>query len=278
MLIVVVALSWCRPWARDDNPSGANGRRRTAPPTALSACTDLATAQRVATAALDSAMTNRDTRRTAGAECLGVSMVAMHTECDWSPTVAPSRVDLADEFLMGSVSHVVLMRHQTLNPSDRPLCPQEEAQLESLVNCFNRAVGPLLSEFRDLRTQEIVALIENGTLAPYPTAEASDEEVGRATAALTRLGVDPSGAKSLASASRKTLHAPPGNHVLHEGSYYPMPPVALLPCSQRSYDQVKSVVLEEMRAVVGWFVANGFGTETADLSRLYARIHERVIE
>lgn len=278
MLVGVAALICCLRWERSGTPSLTSGNSGTVPSNALSTWTDLATARRVAAAALDSAMAPLDITPTPGTDGPGDSIVTPRQECNWSSTVAPSRVDLADEFLMGSVSHILLMRHPTLNPSDRPLCPREEAQLESLVKRYNRAVDPVLSAFRDLRTQEIITLIENGTLAPYPATEASDEDVARAGAALSRMGVDPTSARSLASASRRILHAPPGNHILHEGTYYPMPPVGLLPCSQRFYEQLKFVVLEQMRDVVGWFVANGFVTETGDLSRLYERIHARIIE
>lgn len=115
---------------------------------------------------------------------------------------------------MGSISHALLMRHETLNPRDRPLCPDEEKALAKVAEQYNRFIGPALSAFRDLRTQEVISLIEAGAIPPWSSGAASDAEMARAAATLQRMGMNADDAKATSGevsapaehASRK-LHA-----------------------------------------------------------------------
>ena len=233
-------------------------------------------AEEVFDAAVNALEARRDTAQTPQSK-EGVR-VAPPSPCEWHASVHVSRVDLADEFLMGSISHALLMRHETLNPRDRPLCPDEEKALAKVVEQYNRFIGPALSAFRDLRTQEVSSLIEAGAIPHWSSGAASDAEVARAAATLQRMGMNADDARQQAERSRHRLNTPPGNYTRNGGRYYILPTPAALPQYAAYYDRLKFLIVEQMQTVVAWFVANGFVVDPAKLAPLYSQVSSRRIE
>lgn len=266
-----VAIEW--PGNRGSVVTNKDGR-------ALPATAALKHAAQSAEEAFDAAISALESQRDAAQSPQSTSAVsvAASSPCEWRPSVHVSRVDLADEFLMGSISYEILMRHEILNPRDRPLCPDEEKSLAKVVAQYNRFIGPALSAFRDLRTQEVISLVEAGAIPPWSSGQAGDAEVARAAAALQRMGMSADDAKQQAEVSRHRLVTPPGNYMLHGGRYYIMPSCDAMPQSAAYYDRLKFLIVEQMQTVLAWFVANGFVVDPATLAPLCAQVGSRRIE
>lgn len=279
LLVVIVAVIYGARFGLHliDSSSPANRNTAASVSQTVAISTAVQAAENVFSAAL-TALERRDSSSDATNPNVPLTRGPRASDCKWDTAIRRSDASLADEFVMGALSHRVLMRHVILNPEDRPLCPSEEKHLASIVAEYNKAVGPLLSAFRDLRSAEVAALIDAGALKPWIQAEGSDQEVRNAAAGLERMGLRPSDALDLAAASRHRLRTPPGNYMMRGGRYYLLPDATALPQSAAYYERLKFIVVEHMQMVLGWFAAAGFLDDLTKLSTLYEQVNSRAIE
>lgn len=208
----------------------------------------------------------------------GASPASSQSDCEWPPGFLRD-ADLADAFLMGSVTPQEILRSKVLNVADRAPCPGDVKALGLVLERYNRLMAPVLSAFRDLRAGEVEDLVSRGRIAEWVGAAASDGDVMRYEQMLLSAGRSNDDAHKEAEAARPSLGSrPPGSYVKLGGRYYPLPGAELLPLSADYYGKLKCVAIDQLQVIVAWFCSNGYVVDDVELAHLCVRIQSRRLE
>lgn len=188
-----------------------------------------------------------------------------------------SDIDLAILMFTGAYGADVFVRHTLLNPSDRPLRGDEYADFHGLVERLLAGSRGFRTRLRDMAAQDRLAMVRDnpGAVPDVPPTPGSAERAAKKVVEMFKgRGEDitlEQARDKISSGEVFSARLPPDSTFI-QGKVYRNVSFGPLPRVDSCFEQLRYVAMEEMAAIVAWFVVHEYATYTRQVTDLFRRM------
>ncbi len=188
-----------------------------------------------------------------------------------------SDIDLAILMFTGAYGADVFVRHTLLNPGDRPLRSDEYADFLGLVERLLAGSRSFRTRLRDMAAQDRLAMVRDnpGAVPDVPPPPGSADRAAKNVVEMFKgrgeaISLEQAKAK-IASGEVFSARLPPDSTFI-QGKVYRNVSFGALPRADSCFEQLRYVAMEEMAAIVAWFVVHEYATYTPKVTDLFRRL------
>ncbi len=180
---------------------------------------------------------------------------------DWPRDYARTDFALMEYFVagMGRLDVPDLVRHEKLNPTDKPLSEKKIDDLRTLVELLNSNLEDLHAAYRSVRGSEMRAAIKAGEVEPEPDKLPAETTLRAMARSRLESGEYPglSEDQILAKLKERRFRSVRANSVVHKGRVYRYASFTHLPRTDRAHEVMEFFAFDALGVVSTWFLSAG---------------------
>ena len=176
---------------------------------------------------------------------------------DWPGDYPRTSFELAAYVLtnLGELRPEQLLRHEVLNPFDRPVSTALVAQFQLVLDALNASVGDVAEAFDDIQREEMIASVDAGKVKPENSAPSratrrSMAEMWKRKGLYPDLTVE----QVMESDRAMALLSIQGNAFVHAGKVYRAEAFVELPRTDEVFPILKFIAFDMLACLGEWFV------------------------